>query len=194
MLPSLIHAFLFPSIMTIRSPNPNQTLKSSTCSRRLRNRADQGLCIQPPQLPHSRPQRSHRASLLSSTRPISVSYPSENPQTVWDPSSDVDSFTRSNISAPSGFIHNQPSELLPGLTNTLTFPPQQQSPNRISQSTSQLIPGHYATAESDLLPSPLPSLSGSYSAVDFDLDLSPEPENHPHIPTELQEMRYGKIY
>ena len=76
--------------MTIRSPNPNQPPKSSTFSRRLRNRVDQGLCIQPPQLPHSRPSHSHRAALLSSTRHISVSYPSEDTQTVWDPSLNQD--------------------------------------------------------------------------------------------------------
>ncbi|PSN62533.1 hypothetical protein BS50DRAFT_577438 [Corynespora cassiicola Philippines] len=181
--------------MTPRSPKQQPHPKSSTISRRLRNRADQSLSVQPAELPHLRGIRSHRAATLSSTnRHPSVNYPTEDTPTAttpWESLDSLDAFTRSsNTSHPqnpaSGLLLSQPFHL-----------PPYHSPQG---SHSELVPISdpdpdifkvQTTSGSDLLPSPLPSLSGSQTAGDFELRLSAEP-NPSHDPSfELQDMRYS---
>jgi hypothetical protein len=186
--------------MTPRSPI--QHPKTTTISRRLRSRADQDLSVQPPELPQVRSLRSRRAATLSSNNHISVNYQLEE-ATLWDPAGVDDSFTRSNSSHPSGLAtshssgldQNPTPDLL--LSQTLDHLPPYHSPQA---SPTELVPlsnhphsDHFEvphTSGSNLLPSPLPSVSGSHSAVDYGhLRLSPDPDLSQDHQVEYQDMR-----
>lgn len=177
--------------MTPRSPV--QHPKSTTISRRLRNRADQHLSVQPPEIPQLRGLRSRRAATLpSTTRRTSVNYQTEETHTsTWDPNL-LDNFTRSNTSHPTALVQNAEASLL--LSQPLDLPPYHSprgSPSAVEPLSIVTEPESFdvqPASESDLLPSPLPSLSGSHTATEFDLRLSAEPEA-PHDPSfELQDM------
>ncbi|KAF2660696.1 hypothetical protein K491DRAFT_701513 [Lophiostoma macrostomum CBS 122681] len=183
--------------MTPRSPK--QQSKSSTVSRKLRIRADQNISVLPPELPQLRGIRSRRAATLPTTRRISVNYhperlpvnyQNEEPQSsVWDPC-ELDPFTRSNSSHPSGLEQNPPSDLL---SQSFNFPPYQspqRSPVQLEDSSNQPEPSFQAKAVADttLLPSPLSPLSGGPIVADYELHL-PSESKIPHDPSvELQDM------
>ncbi|KAF2466722.1 uncharacterized protein BDR25DRAFT_74307 [Lindgomyces ingoldianus] len=177
--------------MTPRSPK--QQPKTSTISRRLRTRTDQSLSIQPPELPQLRNIRSRRAATLPSARRISVTYQPEQTHTpVWDPSEILEPLPRCNTSHPTGFEENPPPGLL--LSQPLDLPPYhspQRSPTDFVPISTQSEPEQFElphSSGSDLLPSPLPSLSGSHPAGEYEFHLSPDPD-HPQDPSvELQDM------
>ncbi|KAF2252664.1 hypothetical protein BU26DRAFT_562387 [Trematosphaeria pertusa] len=169
--------------MTPRSPKPQP--KTTTISRRLRIRADQNLSVQPPEVRQLRTIRSRRAAILPTNRRTSVNYQTEETHTpVWHPDV-LDSFTRSNTSHPAGIEQNPDCDLL------LSEPLDLQSYHSPRGSPSAPDPETYevqTTSESELLPSPLPSLSGSHTATDYDLRLSAEPEPLQDPTLELQDM------
>jgi len=177
--------------MTPRSPKQHQAPppKTTTISRKLRNRADQNLTIQPPELAHLRALRTQRrAATLPSVRRTSANYPTEETHTpaTWDPNA-LDAYTRSTTSHPTGLVQNLHSGLLSHAPDFQTF-----HPHRASVSTVrgyEILPA----SDSELVPSPLPSLSGSHTATEFDLRLSVEPEAHHSSSLELQDMRYGPL-
>ncbi|KAF2176400.1 hypothetical protein K469DRAFT_723246 [Zopfia rhizophila CBS 207.26] len=177
--------------MTPRSPK--QQAKTSTISRRLRFRADQNLSVQPPELPQLRTLRSRRAATLPSTRRISVNYqPEEAHSPLWDPSEILDPFPRGNTSHPTGLEENPTSGLL--LSQPLEFTPYhspQCSPTELVPISTQSESEHYEvppSSGSDLLPSPLSSLSGSHTAAEYELRLSTEAEDPRDHSVELQDM------
>lgn len=181
--------------MTPRSPKQQQHHpKTSTISRRLRNRADQNLSVQPPELPQLRGLRSRRAATLPTARPTSANYqPEETHTPSWDPDV-LDALTRSNTSHPTGFIHNPQTGLV--LSQPLDI--QSYHSGRLSPATTapvSLAPDSESyevqpAIGREVLPSPLPSLSGSHTATEFDLRLSAEPEPHHDPSLELQDMRF----
>ena len=180
--------------MTSRSQK--QQPKTATISRRLRNRADQDLSVQPPELPQLRGLRSRRAATLPTSGRISVNYQTEETHTpVWDPSEILDPFTRSNTSHPTGLEEETPPALL---SHSLDLPPfhspQRSPPAELVPLQHQPDDHHYdelPVSGSDLLPSPLPSLSGgNITTTDFQLRLSPEPQHPQDSSLELQDMRW----
>ena len=177
--------------MTPRSPTHPQ--KTSTISRRLRNRQDQSLSVQPHELPHQlRGLRYRRASVLSSSRRTAATYSSEEPHNQpWN--ANIGVFPHSNTSHPVELTQDSHSALLlqPTLNITPHHSPQRPSSALASVSRDEQPAGYQVQPESqaDILPSPLPSLSDSHTATEFDLRLSVEPEL-PHDPSlELQDMR-----
>lgn len=172
--------------MTPRSPKPHP--KTSTISRRLRNRADQNLSHQPPELPHFRGLRSRRAVTLPSTRRISGNYPPEEEQPpVWNPSDILDPFPRSNTSHPAGLEEEPPADLL--LSQSLQLSPYN-SPHPLSAQNETERYQAKSSSRPDLASSPLPSLSDSPASTTYQLHLSAETEQlHPASVQELQDMR-----
>jgi hypothetical protein len=171
--------------MTPRSPTKQPQPKTSTISRRLRNRADQHLSVQPPELPQLRGLRARRAATLPSNRSTSVAFPPQETHLHdWD--HNLDSFPRSNTSHPADLAHS--NLLLQEALDIATY----SSPRDISSTLAPLPsdePQSYQVQPSspaDLLPSPLPSLSGSHTATEFDY---PEPPHDSSL--DLQDMRYG---
>jgi hypothetical protein len=179
--------------MTPRSPKQHQPpSKTTTISRKLRNRTDQNISIQPPELAQLRSLRTQRrATTLPSVRRTSVHYPSEETDTpAWDPDA-LDAYTRSTTSHPTRLVSSLHSELLSQPLHLEIFHHHQASrPILASLSTAQGYKVLPASC-SELIPSPLPSLSGSHPATEFDLRLSVEPEPSHNTSLELQDMRYG---
>lgn len=171
--------------MTPRSPTQQPHPKTTTISRRLRNRADQHLSVQPPEPPHLRGLRSRRAATLPSNRRTSTSYPAQEPYLrSWHPNPDT-TLQPSSTSHPAHLA--QSNLLLQGALDTAAY----HSPRDASTalvSFHQGAPASYqvrSSSPADLVPSPLPSLSGSHTATEFDYSESP------HDPSlELQDMRY----
>ncbi|KAF2267653.1 hypothetical protein CC78DRAFT_64024 [Lojkania enalia] len=176
--------------MTLRSPK--QQPKTITISRRLRNRADQDLSVQPPELHQLRGLRSRRAATSSTTRRISVNYdPQQTHTPVWNPTEILDPFPRSNTTHPSGLEDNPPSSLLSQPLDLSPYHSPQRSPIELLDQVNQPDPNHFKvppSSNSDLLPSPLSSLSGCNTATNFSLVLSPEPEHTQDPSVELQDM------
>lgn len=182
--------------MTIRSPKPHP--KTATISRRLRSRADQNLSVQPSELPQLRGLRTRPAPTrsVSSQRHISVDYQTDETDTlasIWNPPEVHDTFTRSNTSHPSGLEEPPSSCLL--LSQPLALSPfhsPHPSPAGLVPISTQPEPEHYEVHPppgSDLIPSPLPSLSSCHTAADYDLRLSTEPEQPHDTSVEIQDMR-----
>ncbi|KAF2737925.1 hypothetical protein EJ04DRAFT_561084 [Polyplosphaeria fusca] len=175
--------------MTMTPRSPTTQPKSTTISRRLRNRADQDLSVQPPELPQIRGFRSRRAATLPSTRHLSVNtHPQETHLPVWDPSEILDPFPRSNTTT-SG-LEEPPSALL---SEALDLPPFRSphpspDPAPFPSHSHQEHFGLSSAPEPGLLPSPLPSLSGGHPAPDFDLRLSTDPDHSQDPSVELQDM------
>lgn len=177
--------------MTLRSPK-QQPPKSVTNSRKIRNRADQSLAIQPPELPQLKDLRTHRTNALPVVR--SSHHQPENIHTpTWNSSGSTAS-ARNNTSHPSGFAQDphsgvllsQPlgsTHYLSSRPSNLAIPPQSPTPDSPEYAIR-------ATSESDLLQSPLPSLSGSHTATEFDLRISAEPEPPHDSYFKAQDMRY----
>ncbi|KAF2869107.1 hypothetical protein BDV95DRAFT_112491 [Massariosphaeria phaeospora] len=153
--------------------SPKLHPKSTTISRRLR-------------------KLTHRAAALPTTRHISVNHHSEPTDTpLWDPSSLLDTFTRSNTSHPGGLEQNPSTGLLPqSLEHPPYHSPQKSHTELVTFRAGPELESYEVrpTSRSALLPSPLPSLSDSFTAADYQLRLSEEPQ-HLHDPSvELQDM------
>ncbi|OAG02669.1 uncharacterized protein CC84DRAFT_1188816 [Paraphaeosphaeria sporulosa] len=169
--------------MTPRSPTQQPQPKTTTISRRLRNRADQHLSVQPPELPQLRGLRSRRAATLPSNRRTSTSYPVQEAYlNTWNANLD-NILQRSTTSHPADLAHS--NLLLQEALDIATY----QSPSDASTALVSIQPGEpesyqvQPSSPADLLPSPLPSLSGSHTATEFDYSESP------HDPSlELQDM------
>lgn len=173
--------------MTPRSPK--QQPKTTTISRRLRNRADQHLSVQPPELSHLRGLRAQRAATLPSKSlnhaPINYSGP-DNHINTWNPNFDV--VPRSNTSHPAQPVQVSHSNLL--LQEALDIATYESPRNVSTKVEREPYRLHPSSSPVDLVPSPLPSLSGSHTATEFDLRLSADPEPPHHSSLELQDMRY----
>jgi hypothetical protein len=163
--------------MTPRSPKNPEPQKTTTFLRKIRNRADQGLTAQPPELPQLRSLRSRRVTAFPAEGQASISHrPEETPfPPRWDRIS-TESSTSQFSSSPQLDVFS--SRGLPHIATNSSIAP------RTSDFPVE------ATQESDLLPSPLPSLSGSHTATEFDLRISAEPEFPHNSILELQDMRY----
>jgi hypothetical protein len=176
--------------MTSRSQK--QQPKTTTISRRIRNRADQSLSVQPSEL---RALRSHRPATL----PLSTSHPSADHQTqeealsFWGSSDILDPFPRSNTSRPAATFNDPASNLL--LSEVVNIPPYhspRQSPADLRTRSAQPECDQFETqpsSRSNLLPSSLPSISSARPAVDFELRLSIDPKHPQDHSVELQDMR-----
>lgn len=175
--------------MTPRSPKHHHQTKTTTISRRLRNRADQNLSVQPPVIPPSRGLRSYRAA---SPRHNPADYQTPESQTLslaWDTPDTLENIQRSNTSNPSNTEGSPSSNLL--FAQALEFPTYESTPGLqpglVSSVGNRTQNYQQSTPALSSLPSPLPSVSGSH---DFDLRVSADPEQ-PHNPfLELQDMRY----
>ncbi|CAI6338412.1 unnamed protein product [Periconia digitata] len=162
--------------MTLRSPK-QQPPKSTTTARKIRNRADQGLAIHPPEVRQYKGQQAFRANTIPGVHQI---HRSQNIHTgSWEPENSP-SITRSSTSHPSGFEQDPHSSALIAqpLGSTQYISPRESRLAVSSGSAATNITDYTvrATPESDLLQSPLPSLSGSHTATEFDLRISAEPE------------------
>ena len=174
--------------MTPRSPTQLPHPKTTTISRRLRNRADQHLSVQPPEPSQLRGLRSRRAATLPSNRRTSTSYPVQEAYlNSWHAHPDG-TLQRSSTSHPA---HLADSNLL--LQNALDIATYH-SPRDAHTAPVSIHPGAPATYQvqpsspADLLLSPLPSLSGSHTATEFDYSESPHDSS-----LELQDMRYAPV-
>ena len=173
--------------MTHRSPKPHQP-KTTTISRRLRDRADQSLSVQPPVIPQIRSVRSRRAATLHTQRHNSdyLTPGSHPPSLAWDTSNVLENIPRSNTFHPTNPEQNR--------SHDLDLQPHESPP----ESNSELIPfasnqtlrfdDTRSTQKLGFLPSTLPSASGSH---DFELQLSTDPELPHETLFDLQDMRYG---
>lgn len=171
--------------MTPRSPTQQPQPKTTTISRRLRNRADQHLSVQPPELPQLRGLRSRRAATLPSNRRTSTSFPVQEAHlNAWN-TEHTNTLQRSSTSHPAELAHS--NLLLQEALDIATFhSPRDTSSALVSLHSAE--PEHYQVqpnSPADLLPSPLPSLSGSHTATEFDYSESPHDSS-----LELQDMRY----
>ena len=179
--------------MTPRSPK-QQHPKTTTISRRLRNRADQELSVQPPEIPQLRSVRPRRAATLPTPRhdPLVLQPPESHPPPLfWETKDAVGEVELSGTSHPAELCENQPVDLV--LAQALNFGPY----DSVRGSHSELVPTtephsnqNYQplqTSETELPPSPLPSVSGN---LDFELPLSADPQlsHNPFI--DLQDMRW----
>ena len=180
--------------MTQRSPNPHQP-KTTTISRRLRDRADQNLSVQPPEIPQIRGARSCRAANLQTPRhnPIDYQTPGSHPPSLtWNTSHLLEDIPKSHPSQPAPSDQSQFQDT--ALAQTIDFFPLD------SRHDSRLGPvstaGHptprtnhiHPTQSLDLLPSPSLSTSSRHSSkVEPSTDL--EQSHDPLL--ELQDMRYA---
>ncbi|ORY15874.1 hypothetical protein BCR34DRAFT_477273 [Clohesyomyces aquaticus] len=175
--------------MTPRSPKHQS--KTSTNSRKLRDRAYQNLSIQPPELPQLRSIRSRRAATVTSARRISVNYQSEDTHTpAWDPAAILDPLPRCNTSHPTGLEEHPPADLR--LSQPLSpYHSPQSSPTHFESESTGTVPEEFDIShpfDSHLPPSPLPSLSGGNLTTEFDFHLPSEPGNPQDTSVEFQDM------
>ncbi|CAO2656125.1 Nn.00g049280.m01.CDS01 [Neocucurbitaria sp. VM-36] len=178
--------------MTSGSNKPHQQPKTTTISRRLRNRVDQNLSVQAPEIPQPRGVRSRRAATLPAPRHNLLDYqtPESHPSSLaWDAPDILENIPPDNTSTLTSAEETRPSGL--HLSQHLDFPPYeytQVSQAELAPNTDvRAIPNYQPQPPSRLSfpPSPLPSVSGSH---DFDLRLSTDPEQ-PHDPfLDLQDM------
>lgn len=171
--------------MTPRSPTKQPQPKTTTISRRLRNRADQNLSVQPPELPQVRGLRARRAATLPSNRSTSASFHHQDtPLNNW--AQTLDNFPRSHTSHPTDLEHS--NLLLQEALDIATYTSARDVSSALVSLPSEQTRGYQVQPRSpvDLLPSPLPSLSGSHTATEFDY-----PEPHHDSALDLQDMRYS---
>ena len=170
--------------MTPRSPTKQPQPKTTTISRRLRNRADQDLSVQPPELPQLRGLRARRAATLPSNRRTPATFPTQEAH-LNDWNGNLNSFSRSQTSHPADLAHS--NLLLQEALDIATYQsPRDASSSLVSLPSEEPSYQVHPTTPADLLPSPLPSLSGSHTATEFDYT---EPPHDPSL--DLQDMRYG---
>ena len=173
--------------MTPWSPKQHQSQhKTTTISRRLRNRADQNLSVQPPEIPLLRTVRPRRASTL----PTSHYEPSHHhatdphpPSTAWETSEVLDHIPRSSTSNPRTVEEDAQPLDYPPYESPRTSRSEAATSNEIQRARTYHL---QSTPGLTFLPSPLPSASGSH---DFELRLSADPEPSSESYLDLQEMR-----
>jgi len=175
--------------MTPRSPN-QQHPKTTTISRRLRNRAVQNLSAQPPPIPRLRSVRPRRAATLPTSRHEPSHFQpleSHQPSTLWETEELAEDLQHSLTSNPARIVKHQPVDAL-----TLDFGPYDSAQSSRIEVVSATEPhtaqeyGHHQASASETSPLPLPSVSGSNV---FELPLSTDPQQ-PHNPfIDLQDMR-----
>jgi hypothetical protein len=180
--------------MTHRSLKPHQP-KTTTILRRLRERADQNLSVQPPVIPQIRSVRSRRAATLPTPRPISIDYHtpgSHSPSLAWNTSNVFEDIPRSNTFHPTDIEQDRLHDPLRAQNLVL----QPHASPRASTSELSTFTSHRPSRTHQaqpiprlgVLPSPLLSASGS---VDLELQLSTDPEVPHETFLDLQDMRYG---
>ncbi|KAF1966775.1 hypothetical protein BU23DRAFT_485554 [Bimuria novae-zelandiae CBS 107.79] len=168
--------------MTPRSPTKQPQPKTTTISRRLRNRAEQHLSVQPPELPQLRDLRARRAATLPSNRHTSAAFPALEAH-LHDWNADLHNYPRSNTSHPAELGH--PSLLLQEALDIANYHSPRDASSAVVSIPSDAPESYQVQPNSpaDLLPSPLPSLSGSHTATEFDY-----PEPHHDSSLDLQDM------
>lgn len=181
--------------MTSGSNKQNPQPKTTTISRRLRNRADQNPSVQPPEIPQLRGVRSRRAATLPAPRhnPVDYQTPESHPSSLaWDAPDILENIPQSNTSTLTS-TETQPTGL--HLSQPLDFPPYeypQGSQAELVPDTENRAIRNYEpqpTARLSFPSSPLPSVSGSH---DFDLRVSTDPEQPQDPFLDLQDMRYDR--
>jgi hypothetical protein len=179
--------------MTHRSLKPHQP-KTTTISRRLRDRADQNLSVQPPEIPQIRGARSHRAADLPTPRHNSIDYqtPGSHPLSLaWNTSHVLEDIPPNSTCRPLTSDHNRSHNL--SFARTLDFPHHES----LRGSNSELASGTslqgtrnshgQPTQAPTFVSSPLSSVSGSN---DIELQLSADLEQPDESFLDLQDMRY----
>lgn len=179
--------------MTHRSPKPYQP-KTTTISRRLRDRADQNLSVQPPEIPQIRGARSHRAANLQTPRhnPIDYQTPGSHPLSLaWNTSHVLEDIP------PDSTFHLLTSDQDRSPDSSLaqiTYPAHHES-----LQDSNLVPAHSVGSQTlrtplsqpsrapTFFPSPLTSVSGSH---DPELQLPVDVGHSDDSFFELRDMRY----
>ncbi|KAF1938064.1 hypothetical protein EJ02DRAFT_37812 [Clathrospora elynae] len=175
--------------MTNRSLQQHQP-KTTTISRRLRDRADQNLSVQPPEIPQIRSVRPRRAATLPTPHYNPIEYPtpeSHPPSLVCDTSQVLEDFPRSNTSNSTHFEEERPHDL--PLAQNLEFRPHESPQRSISRLVHQTSRSQQ-TQPTSRLEFLLPSVSGSH---DFESQLSADPEQPHDTFFELRDMRYGNL-
>jgi hypothetical protein len=179
--------------MTHRSPNPHQP-KTTTISRRLRDRADQNLSVQPPEIPQIREARSHRAADVQTPRhnPIDYQTPGSHPLSLaWNTSHVLEDIP------PNSTFHllpsDQDSSLGPPFAQTSYSTHHESLQDSSSRPAHSVSPQTLRTPHSQpsraptFSPSPLTSVSGSHgSELQVPVDVGQSDDSF----LELQDMRY----
>jgi hypothetical protein len=179
--------------MTPRSPN-QQHQKSTTISRRLRQRAEQNLSVQPPEIPRLRNVRPRRATTLTEPHhePLQsrhqypqqhlVDWQKEELDVAFQISATAEVHQRITPRQSVEHLHAQSLDI-----NSHTSP---QPPSAAFVPTEQKIARDHQHAHHPaptFPPSPLPSVTGS---LDFEVPLSitdPSQSQNPFL--DLQDMR-----
>ncbi|KAF1839662.1 hypothetical protein BDW02DRAFT_5526 [Decorospora gaudefroyi] len=177
--------------MTHRSSKPHQP-KTTTISRRLRDRADLHLSVQPPEFPQIRSVRPRRAATLPTPRHNPSDYQTAGTHTdslAWNTSLLLTDTSPNDTPDPTNLAQARSHNLL--LAQQLEFQPRDASgvpdsglATLASGQTSRVYQAQ-PTQTSDFLQSPLPSVSGSH---DFELQLSTDPDQPHGSFLELQDM------
>jgi hypothetical protein len=180
--------------MTPRSPK--QHSKTTTISRRLRNRAAQNLSVQPPEIPQARNIRPRRAATLPEAHHESVDLQSLDPQQppiIWDAEQLPENTQFSRTSNLVGPFEQQPTgqfraqssrESYDVAQSTLSEPIPVTHPQSIHSygnhqtSSTELLPSTEPLPSTELLPSPLPSVT---ERNDFKFPLAADTQQ-PHNP------------
>ncbi|KAG9192220.1 hypothetical protein G6011_10954 [Alternaria panax] len=177
--------------MTHRSSKPYQ-LKTTTISRRLRDRADQNLSVQPPEIPQIRGARSHRAADLSTPRHNPIDYQTRRLHPlplVWNTSQVLEDIPPNSTFRPLTSDHNRSYD--PTFAQILEFPHHEtvQDSNSELASSARLQPTRTShsqpTRPPTLFSSPLSPVSGNN---DPELQLSADLEQPSESFLELQDM------
>jgi hypothetical protein len=178
--------------MTPRSPTHKHP-KTATISRRLRNRADQHLALQPPELFRLTSARSYPAANLPEPRHTLLDTQRQDLQqdrVTWKFAYLTEDPRPSHTLYSARRVGHQP--VYPDLEQTLAFSPHYSShgSHPVPKSAEpQDVRDHQQRhlSVSGLPPSPLPSVSGS---LDFEAPLTSAEPQQSRIPVvELQEMR-----
>jgi hypothetical protein len=178
--------------MTPRSPHRPHP-KTTTISRRLRNRADQTLYIQPPEIPRLRSVRPRRAATLPQPHHEPLESRRQQSQKRFEDWDTEDLGVESQISRTSNCVevgaHHQSVNILAQRLETSPHVPLQSSIQGLVSTEPRVVTEYqqlqYPTPE--FPPSPHPSVSGS---LDFGVPFSatdPRQSQNPYI--DLQDMR-----
>ncbi len=180
--------------------SPKQQPKTTTISRRLRNRADQSLSVQPPEI-HTNTNRPRRVSTLPAAphqNPVDYQTPEPHPPSIaWQTPDTLEHIQPASTSTLANTEEGQTRDLLPAPTVNYSAyaSPQSSQPDLASTREPHTRPRTYqfqSTPGLGFLPSPLPSASDSH---EFELRLSADPEQSTTNPfLELQDMRYVECH
>jgi hypothetical protein len=180
--------------MTHWSSNPHQP-KTTTISRRLRDRADQNLSVQPPEIPQIRGAHSCRAASLPTPRHNPIDYQTElrPPSLAWNTSHILDDTSQTHPPQPTFSDQDHFQDLTSAQTTDLSLhgPRQHSEPRVVPAARNQPARiNHIQTTQSQQTPSPSLSTASNHS-----LKLQSLAEfEQPHEPfLELQDMRYETL-